>query len=75
MPFTKIAALQSFSTESLQDFSYLMQFVPTEMFRAARDARTDQVLNDNGTAPNMQGKTVVRGTGIELGLLVCWRIG
>jgi hypothetical protein len=56
MPFTKIAALQSFSTESLQDFSYLMQFVPTEMFRAARDARTDQVLNDNGTAPNMQGK-------------------
>lgn len=55
MPFTKIAALQSFSTESLQDFSHFMQFVPAEMFRAARDARTDQVLNGDGTAPNMQG--------------------
>ena len=55
MPFTKIAALQQFSMESLADFRYFMEFVPGEMFRASRDARTDQVLNGNGTAPNMLG--------------------
>jgi hypothetical protein len=30
MPFTKTVALASFSTESLQDLSYFMQFVPAE---------------------------------------------
>lgn len=53
--FTKIAALASFSTESIQDFSYFMQFVPAEMFRAARDARTNEVLNGSGSSPHMLG--------------------
>jgi HK97 family phage major capsid protein len=55
MPFTKIAALASFSTESLSDFSYFTQFVPGEMFRAARDARTNEVLNGSGSSPHMLG--------------------
>ena len=62
MPFTKIAALASFSTESLQDFSYFMQFVPAEMYRAARDARTNEVLNGSGTAPHMLGLLNTSGT-------------
>lgn len=62
MPFTKIAALASFSTESLADFSYFMQFVPTEMYRAARDARTDEVLNGSGDSPHMLGLLNTSGT-------------
>lgn len=70
MPFTKIAALASFSTESIQDFSYFMQFVPAEMFRAARDARTNEVLNGSGTAPHMLGllnteNTLTRAVGSD----------
>jgi HK97 family phage major capsid protein len=61
-PFTKIAALASFSTESLQDFSYFMQFVPAEMFRAARDARTDEVLSGSGSSPHMMGLLNTSGT-------------
>lgn len=53
--FTKVAALQSLSTEAISDFSHFMQFVPGEMFRALRDAITNQVANGNGTPPNMQG--------------------
>jgi HK97 family phage major capsid protein len=54
-PFVKIAALASFSTESLADFGYFMQFVPGEMYRAARDARTNEVLNGSGSSPHMLG--------------------
>src|SRR5271169_1649077 len=60
--FTKIAALASFSTESIQDFSYFMQFVPAEMFRAARDARTNEVLNGSGSSPHMLGLLNTSGT-------------
>ena len=62
MPFTKIAALASFSTESLQDFSYFMQFVPAEMYRAGRDARTNEVLNGSGSSPHMLGLLNTSGT-------------
>jgi hypothetical protein len=53
--FTKVAALASFSLEALQDFSHFMQIVPQELFAAVTDAETDQIVNGNGTAPNMQG--------------------
>jgi hypothetical protein len=39
MPFTKTAALASFSTESIQDLSYFIQLVPAEMFRGMRARR------------------------------------
>jgi HK97 family phage major capsid protein len=53
--FTKIAALASFSLEALQDFSHFLQIVPAELFAAVVDAETDQIVNGNGTAPNMTG--------------------
>lgn len=60
--FTKIAALASFSTESLQDFSHFMSFVPAEMFRALTDAETDEVVNGSGTSPHMLGLLNQSGT-------------
>jgi HK97 family phage major capsid protein len=55
VPFTKIAALCSFSREILDDFPSFMDFVPNELQRAVVDAETGQVINGNGTAPNMTG--------------------
>lgn len=60
--FTKIAALASFSTESLQDFSHFMSFVPAEMFRALVDARTNEIVNGSGTSPHMLGLLNQSGT-------------
>lgn len=60
--FTKIAALASFSTESLQDFSHFMSFVPAEMFRALIDARTDEIVNGSGSSPHMLGLLNQSGT-------------
>jgi HK97 family phage major capsid protein len=60
--FTKIAALASFSTESLQDFSHFMGFVPAEMFRALIDARTDEIVNGSGSSPHMLGLLNQSGT-------------
>ncbi len=60
--FTKIAALASFSTESLQDFSHFMSFVPAEMFRALIDAETDEVVNGSGSSPHMLGLLNQSGT-------------
>lgn len=53
--FTKIAALASFSTEALQDFSHFQTFVPAEMFRALTDATTNEVVNGSGSSPHMLG--------------------
>ena len=52
---TKIAALASVSMEALDDYADFARFVPTELTRALLDAETDQILNGNGTAPNMTG--------------------
>jgi HK97 family phage major capsid protein len=51
----KIAALASFSMEALHDFGTFLTFVPAEMQRAVIDAESDQIINGNGTAPNMTG--------------------
>lgn len=60
--FTKIAALQEFSDEALADFPYFMQIVPSEMFAALKDARSDQVINGDGTGANMLGLLNQSGT-------------
>ena len=52
---TKIAALASVSMEALDDYADFSRFVPAELTRALLDAESDQILNGNGTAPNMTG--------------------
>lgn len=52
---TKIAALASVSMEALDDYADFSRFVPQELTRALLDAETDQILNGNGTAPNLTG--------------------
>ncbi|MDH6248010.1 phage major capsid protein [Mycobacterium sp. OTB74] len=53
--FTKIAALATISRELLDDFADFMGFLPTELARAVYDCESDQIINGNGTAPNMLG--------------------
>jgi HK97 family phage major capsid protein len=54
-PFVKIAAIASASTEVLQDERAFMQWIPMELQRAIIDAETNEVVNGNGTGPNMLG--------------------
>jgi hypothetical protein len=54
-PFTKVAALASISTEAIMDFPTFVQFVPAELTHAIFDAETNQVVNGNGSSPNMLG--------------------
>ena len=53
--FVKVAALASISRELLDDFGDFMGFLPQELARAVYDTETDQIINGNGTAPNMLG--------------------
>jgi HK97 family phage major capsid protein len=53
--FTPIAALASFSRQILDDFADFYSSVPREIYRAVVDAETDQIVNGNGTEPNMLG--------------------
>jgi hypothetical protein len=54
-PFTKIAALASISMEAMQDFPAFVSWVPQELQHALFDSETNQVVNGNGTSPNMLG--------------------
>ena len=58
---TKIAALASVSMEALDDYADFSRFVPSELALALLDAETDQILNGNGTAPNMSGILATSG--------------
>ena len=58
---TKIAALATVSMEALQDFADFSRLVPVELARALTDSETDQILNGNGTAPNMTGILATSG--------------
>jgi HK97 family phage major capsid protein len=59
--FTVIAALEKFSRQLLDDFSDFYSFVPQEMYRAVIDAETNQIVNGNGTDPNMTGILATSG--------------
>jgi hypothetical protein len=60
-PFVKIAATASLSTEVIQDYGNFVGWLPRELNRAIVDARTNQVVNGNGSGANMLGLVNVSG--------------
>lgn len=50
-----IAATAQFSRQLLDDFSDFSGFVPSELTRAVIDAETDQIVNGDGTSPQLLG--------------------
>jgi len=57
----KIAATASLSTEVIQDYGNFAGWLPRELNRAIVDARTNQVVNGNGSGANMLGLVNVSG--------------
>ena len=60
--FVKVAATASLSTEVIQDYGNFVGWLPRELNRAVVDARTNQVVNGNGSGANMLGLLNVSGT-------------
>ena len=60
-PFVKIAATASLSTEVIQDYGNFAGWLARELNRAIVDARTNQVVNGNGSGANMLGLVNVSG--------------
>lgn len=61
LPAVKIAGWCSVQDETLGDFGAFAQYLSMELQRALVDAENAQVLNGNGTAPNMLGISTTSG--------------
>ncbi|HEX2893164.1 MAG TPA: phage major capsid protein [Marmoricola sp.] len=60
-PLRKIAAHIGVNDESLMDFAATASYVSNELVAAVVAAENDQLLNGNGTAPNIEGLLSVAG--------------
>jgi HK97 family phage major capsid protein len=59
----KIATVAKISDEMLQDVSYIQSYVNGRLVLFVRLAEEDQLLNGNGTAPNLKG--LLNRTGLQ----------
>lgn len=61
---SKLAALTKVSDESMEDTPYLVSVINAQLVQRLQIVEEDQIINGNGTAPNLRG--ILNRTGVQV---------